>query len=380
MRTLIISDLHLTRNDNTIKRFLPLRYYLLYKNIKDILKSNIDIVVINGDIIDNQNSIDLITENFIFELLTKIFKNQLVIVNEGNHDIIGNIGLDTQENELNEMYRYISFVNLLTKLNSIQQCSTLKRFRFDNFIFHIIPYSQKENEILDFILDKQFNYSYFYHFFFFHNDMNIVEDKMGYKSGKSIDMNKITNQIKQRTSKYQIFEGHYHYHEEYDDYKMHVISSIPRTWSEKIYTIDQLDNYFGYYIIDQKNSEDVKVTFNPWKYQIGFVEYNSYDKMMNDIMNHSDDFDRFFIHIKQKNLKHKEYEKINSLRLNDHILSIQTEFELENTVLNEGIDSNIEVTDINEFVIEFLKELELEDEKKNSIITQFKELQNNEKK
>lgn len=250
--------------------------------MKLVTEDKPDIIIINGDLIENPIKLELVVINFIVFIINEIRKMQpniRIILNTGNHDII------YTDNRVN----FGNFVNIFSNTKNVTTVSMPRTFKLTNQLqLHVLPYSN--SEVVSKFMSGQ-NFQQGYNIFVMHHNFDFIHDEL-YSGGNLpntvIRYDDFRNQID--FGQYHIFNGHYHRHKEYTDKNFTIIGSLfQQTYSEKIMTISDFGKYFGYELIDFNNINDVKFTFVPYKHGICQLHYrgqNNFVKEYSKIKQH----------------------------------------------------------------------------------------------
>ncbi len=354
----IVSDLHVDFKKQKVYKDVPLTFLMIYKQILHIVKTELpDILIIQGDLINNVTKIEIITINLLVLLFYKIFKDIKKIpiyIIQGNHDV-----MYKSSDDINEVG---SFVSIFRNSKNVFPFTKPKKIQLlPNFNLHLFPYTTNVEEIYDNInnLNKHFN------LFIFHQDFDFIENKLNIYSTHSnrvVDFDQMEELL--NGSNYYILNGHYHKRMVFDDKNFTVISSLSQnSFSEQITTIDDVDKYFGYVNVEFNSPNDVKINFVPSKYRIVSLKYQNVDDFLKEfnklktyILNNKDT--KFFkiriIDLQDK----KEYitNEIEQLKLMDNVV----ECNYINKMVsfdNEELDSTTSINDMKEIdIINYYKE------------------------
>jgi len=285
MRILVLSDLHLTGRikDKTLGLNIPKEYIQLYKSVEYELKNNeIDIVIVNGDFLDDLKHLTIQLLGFINSFFKMINDNKVkkIILMDGNHDIL----LKTMEED-NLMFSKTTDMFKLTK--NVVTISKPKTLKVGSLNLHFIPYIDKKN-VYKFTKKEFFGKN---NVFFTHLDFDFIEDKLGIPRGSNtIEYESFNNfiQLKNRI----IINGHYHTHMEFKDKNFYVVGGFPTSFTERIHSIKERDMYYGYMILDYDISKDeVSLEFKPYKFKTIYLKYrdgkdflNEYDLLVKTIL------------------------------------------------------------------------------------------------
>lgn len=271
-KLVVISDLHVTSNDKIIDG-IPLNYVLISNAINHIMDiEHPDILIINGDIIDNVNKIDVPTISFLNLLIYSISQKCPVYINTGNHDII-------ESGYNNDTLSSIS--NVLTIFNGLHNVYTIKKPTkvniLDSLFLYFIPYTKNIDMLIESI--NQYHIEDFgYHLIFGHTDIDFIDEEITHMKGMKNFPYKILKS-KFDAYKYQSLWGHYHIGKEYPNYNLKIISSLLSTNfgdESKIDNIHDIETNYnhGYYVIEFENTNNVKYIFKPNPIGKRFISLN----------------------------------------------------------------------------------------------------------
>lgn len=327
MKIAVLSDIHLKQNRKQEKFNLPISFYILYQQIKEILLYNPDIMVINGDLIDNASKLDIQVLNFVTSIFNNIYKqmpNLKIFILQGNHDVVF----------LNKSIQsYGSFINIFKNSTNIVPLLQNRKVKVINDLnMFFLPYTTDVDGIYKF-LEQNKNYNY--GIYFLHQDIDFMHVKftkqknVNYSNGKMINIEKLISLISDggriNYDDFKIISGHYHYH--YNNTKYNTIilgQSNAETFSEKVKGVEYLDKYFGWNMIEYKTKNNVNYEFIPFKYGINSLHYYNWEDFMVEFPELKEriynDYDKKYyqIRIEGKNVDKNEQLKSNIQELIGH--------------------------------------------------------------
>ncbi len=382
----VISDLHLSQNRKREKQNLPISFYIFFTQIKDILTQNPDIIVINGDLINNQQKLDITVLNFLsstFSYINKQNPNIKIFINQGNHDIV----------HINkEIQSYGSFVNIFKNSNNVIPILSNKKISITNDLdFYFLPYTHNVDDIYSFI-DQNPTHKYSLYFLhqnidrinnlYFKMTLNVQENSIFSNSQKKklINFNQLVECInKSNNQDYQIIEGHYHYHYTNKKHKLLVVGSLSQnTFSEKIKTLKNLNKYFGWVMIDYTNKNKVDYSFIPFKSGIVSLQYENeqlfldeYNELVNLI---NEKKDLFYFQIRIKGESNNDVKKqCENLMIYDNVLeskyieNYQSLWDNQEDVPTESVDKSF---NIKEYFVTEIKKI-IQEDKIDRVLKEF---------
>lgn len=140
----------------------------------------------------------------------------------------------------------------------------------------------EQEEIYKFIEEEK---NYTYGLYFLHQDIDILHNYYNFSkqsnstsNKKILEFDKFKAILEKITGYYYILNGHYHFHNEYNNKKLIVLGSLYQsTYQESISTINNIDKYFGWCMIDFKNKNNVEYNFYPFVYGIYCLKYENKD-------------------------------------------------------------------------------------------------------
>lgn len=279
MRIQIISDLHLKITQKKRINKLPYEYYLIWKQVMDIIQNDKpEILIINGDIIDNPQNLDLQLINFLNKLFIEItdVHNVKIILNTGNHDV-----LFTEEYTQD----FGNFISFFKNNKKVFQVSKNQRINPINSLYiNVIPFSIDVNNIYKFI--SKLNLNHGHHLFMFHQDFDQFESRLSiqnHNNQKVLNYDKIKKLLNQ-TGRYTLINGHYHKHLEVDD-KLQSIGSLSQfSFKEKIKTIKDMDKYNGYLLFDYQDKDNYNVTFKTSNFKSVSIQYDGIEPFIKEFL------------------------------------------------------------------------------------------------
>lgn len=278
MKIQILSDLHLDLNRKKEKQGLPITFYILYNQIQVILKDKPDLIIINGDLINNQQKLDITILNFFSQIISHINKSnpQLkIIINQGNHDLV----------YLNKnLQNYGSFISIFKNNVNVIPITNCRKIKVTNELnLFFIPYGQNKEEVYKFLEEeKNFNYG----LYFFHHDIDIMHNNYGIQTqnkSKILELDIIKSIIDKQNKGYHLINGHYHYHTELPKYNLTICGGLSQnSYSEKINSIVDVDQFFGWNRFLFFSEKDKNMEFIPQEYKICTISYKNYIKFMEE--------------------------------------------------------------------------------------------------
>lgn len=279
MKIQIISDLHLKITQKKRINKLPYEYYLIWKQVMDIIQNDKpEILIINGDIIDNPQNLDLQLINFLNKLFIEISDkyNVKIILNTGNHDVL------FTEEYTQDFGNFISFFRNNKKVFQITKNQRINPI--NSLYINIIPFSIDVNNIYKFI--SKLNLNHGHHLFIFHQDFDQFEDKLliqNHDNQKILNYDKIKKLLNQ-TGRYTLINGHYHKHLEIDNKLQSVGSLSQYSFKEKIKTIHDMDKNNGYLLFDYRDKDNYNITFNPSNFKSVSIQYNGIEPFIKEFL------------------------------------------------------------------------------------------------
>lgn len=358
MKIQIVSDLHLKTTQEKRINKLPYEYYLIWKQLIEIVQNeNPEILVINGDLIDNPQNLDLQLINFLNKLFIEITDkyNIKIILNTGNHDIL------FTEEYTSDFGNFISFFKNNRKVFQVSKNSQINPI--NSLYINVIPFTINVNNIYSHI--NKLNLNRGHHLFLFHQDIDQFERRLMINNNnteKVIEYEKLKKLLDQ-TGRYTLLNGHYHKHLEVDN-KLQSIGSLSQfSFKEKIPSIKEMNKYSGYIIFDYKDKDNYTVEFKTSNYQTVSIQYNGIEPFIKEylelknIIQDSVKTKNFRIRI-DDNFQNKQIvkDKINELRTfnNTKILFLPKKHDFVQNNDSLGLDNkNFDVGDFN--FIEYFK-------------------------
>lgn len=279
MKIQIVSDLHLKTTQEKRINKLPYEYYLIWKQLIEIVQNEKpEILVINGDLIDNPQNLDLQLINFLNKLFIEITDKYdvKIILNTGNHDIL------FTEEYTSDFGNFISFFKNNRKVFQVSKNSQINPI--NSLYINVIPFTIDVNKIYSHI--SKLNLNHGHHLFLFHQDIDQFEKRLlinNNNSEKVIEYEKLKKLLDQ-TGRYTLLNGHYHKHLEVDN-KLQSIGSLSQfSFKEKIPSIKEMNKYSGYIVFDYKDKDNYTVEFKTSNYQTVSIQYNGIENFVKEFL------------------------------------------------------------------------------------------------